>query len=188
MRTRSLVVGVLLWALAAAEAGAISLRDVVELSRAGLGDEVIVALIEIDPIRYDLDAPKLLELQAAGVSERVLVALVRSGRPEPASSSLEPQRSRAPRPSTPAQPPVMAAMPSFPIVVGVPLPATLRRRHGVGSVAPPRRSGFGTHLFFGPVVGLPAPAPGAEPVYWGWGGERRPDTWDPPRSPASDPR
>ena len=78
MRTRVFVVGLLLWISTAVQVGAVSVRDIVELSRAGLGDEVILALIDIDPVQYDLDAQRVLELKDAGVSERVLAAMLRS--------------------------------------------------------------------------------------------------------------
>lgn len=61
-------------------AGAVSIRDLVELSRAGLSDEVLVALIEADDTDFALDAPKILELRQQGVSERVITAMLKSGR------------------------------------------------------------------------------------------------------------
>ena len=57
-------------------ARAVSTRDLIELSKAGLGDEVLVALIEADGTVFNLDAPKILELRAAGVSERVITAML----------------------------------------------------------------------------------------------------------------
>ena len=61
-------------------AGAVSIRDLVELSRAGLSDEVLVALIEADDTDFALDAPRILELRQQGVSERVITAMLKSGR------------------------------------------------------------------------------------------------------------
>jgi hypothetical protein len=57
---------------------AVSTRDLIELSKAGLGDEVLVALIEADGTVFNLDAPRILELRAAGVSERVITAMLRN--------------------------------------------------------------------------------------------------------------
>jgi hypothetical protein len=71
-----------------AVAKAVSLRDIVELTRAGLDDEVIVALIETDRTVYGLDARKLIDLRQEGVSERVLLALLRNGR-EPGGDASE---------------------------------------------------------------------------------------------------
>jgi hypothetical protein len=110
-------------------------------------------------------------LKDQGLSERVIVALIRSGRMQPAS--LE-------QPQVPVssvvepEPPVVVIERERPVVreVAVPVPiyvpvitATRHRRH-VDQDPEPRR----------PV----------EPVYWGWGGKRRPDTWQEP--PAHKPK
>ena len=62
-------------------AWAVSTRDLIELSKAGLGDEVLVALVEADGTVFSLDAPKILELRAAGVSERVITAMLKNASP-----------------------------------------------------------------------------------------------------------
>ena len=88
-------------------AQALTIRDVIELTRAGLTDEVLVALIEVDGGVYATDPATLKSLKEAGVSERVMVALVRSGRerrvepsPPPAPSPRSPEhRRRHPRSS-----------------------------------------------------------------------------------------
>ena len=68
-------------------AWAVSTRDLIELSKAGLGDEVLVALIEADGTVFNLDAPRILELRAAGISERVITAMLRNAsRPTSASA------------------------------------------------------------------------------------------------------
>ena len=66
--------------LVSVRAEAVSVRDIIELSHAGLSDDVLVALIEVDDAPFSLDARRLLELRAAGVSDRVLLAMLRSGR------------------------------------------------------------------------------------------------------------
>lgn len=57
---------------------AVSLRDLIRLSQAGLGDAVLVALIELDSGPFALTADQILELRQAGVSEPVIVALIRA--------------------------------------------------------------------------------------------------------------
>ncbi len=193
MRTRVLVVGVLLWISTAVQVGAVSVRDIVELSRAGLGDEVILALIDIDPVRYDLDAPRVLELKNAGVSERVLAAMLRSGRSAPPVVTPVPPTSgpaRRARPAWLAWPttnwpaPALTIWPVFQTVVRSPVPPR-QFRNDARTTQSLRPFAFGVDPFFAPSrvtrpVALPPP-----PVYWGWGGQRRPDTWDPaPRRPA----
>jgi hypothetical protein len=61
-------------------AHAVTLKDIVDLSKAGLGDEVLLALIDVDGGVFDVDPVTLMGLKAAGVSERVFGALVGSGR------------------------------------------------------------------------------------------------------------
>src|SRR3954466_5547696 len=70
-------------------ASAVTVRDIVELSRAGLGDETLLALIEVDPSVFPIDAATIKSLKAAGVSERVIVAMVRSARTPVASAEAE---------------------------------------------------------------------------------------------------
>src|SRR5688572_18142958 len=79
---RLLLVGSLV-AVLAGSAEALTIRDVIELARAGLGDEVLLALIEVDRGVYAIDTETLKKLKAAGVSDRVIAALVRSGREMP---------------------------------------------------------------------------------------------------------
>jgi hypothetical protein len=72
-------------------ASAVSTRDLIELSKAGLSDEVLVALIEADGTEFHLDAPKILDLRAAGLSERVIMAMIKNTRPAPAPDALADQ-------------------------------------------------------------------------------------------------
>jgi hypothetical protein len=67
---------------------AVSMHDLVALSKAGLGDEVLVALIEADGTVFNLDGPKILELRAQGLSERVITAMIRNGLRENTPSPL----------------------------------------------------------------------------------------------------
>ncbi len=187
MRTRVFVVGVLLWISIAVQVSAVSVRDIVELSRAGLGDEVILALIDVDPVQYDLDAQRVLELKDAGVSERVLAAMLRSGRSAPPVVTPVPPASgpaRPARPMTDRLAPALTIWPVFQTVLRSPAPL---RQFGndARSTQSPRPAPFGAGLFFTPLLVTRPVAPPPPPVYWGWGGQRRPYTWDPaPRRPA----
>jgi len=86
-------------ALISARAEAVTIRDLIELSKAGLGDDVLLALIEVDRTVFTIDLATLKKLKDAGVSDKVIVALIRSGRssapelvpappPAPGSSSF----------------------------------------------------------------------------------------------------
>jgi hypothetical protein len=83
-------------------ASAVSTRDLIELSKAGLGDEVLVALIEADGTVFNLDAPKILELRGAGVSERVITAMLRNASHAVAAPGVADAQSEAAPPAAPA--------------------------------------------------------------------------------------
>jgi hypothetical protein len=79
--TRSLVLSlVFVAAPALLHAGDLTPRDVVELHRSGLGEEVLLALIEVDGGPFDLTTSDVLDLKAEGLPERVIAALIRAGR------------------------------------------------------------------------------------------------------------
>ena len=177
-------------ALAAGRAEAVTLRDVIELSKAGLSDQVLLALIEVDRGVFAIDTPTLKELKQAGVSEAVIVAMIRSGRtpraqelqPEPLPvTTYEPQ----PRPEpevividhhdAPVQVPV--AVP-YPVAVPVYLTAPGSRRFGDrNTVTTTLETDAGLVRARVPV---PPNCTKAQPVYWGFGGKLRPDSWQPP--------
>ena len=81
---RLLILSFALLALIPARADALTVRDVVELARAGLGDDIILALIEVNRSVFPIDTATLKTLQAAGVGERVILAMIRSQRTQPA--------------------------------------------------------------------------------------------------------
>jgi hypothetical protein len=91
MRIRRLLLLALL-ALAPGYAEAVSVEDLIALSRAGLGDEVLVALVETGGSIYTLSTQQIVDLKRAGVSERVIVLMLRQGRtsgeaPQPPTAS-----------------------------------------------------------------------------------------------------
>ena len=165
---------------------ALTIRDVIELSRAGLGEDVLLALIEVDRGVYAIDVETLKALKDAGVSERVIVALVRSQRERP-----EPVTAAAPPPDPapvgePVQPQVVVidhapvvqeVFVPVPVYVGVPVgrPRYLRDRQPVRSTYVPFQPG--------PPVERPVYEEPEKPVYWGFGGKLRPDAWKPARQP-----
>jgi len=162
-----------LFSLAPVAADAITLKEIVQLSRAGLGEEVLLALIEVEQKVFAIDSETLRMLKDQGVSERVIVALIRSGRMQPApeqptaAPALEPPMMQ-PEPQVVViehdRPVVQQVAVPVPIYVPVPVTTTRARRYVDDRVVEPdyeRRR--------------------PEPVYWGWGGKRRPDSWqDPP--------
>jgi hypothetical protein len=178
-------------ALAAGRAEAVTIRDVIELSKAGLSDQVLLALIEVDRGVFAIDTATLKQLKLEGVSEAVIVAMIRSGRtppaqePEPEPLPVNPYEPQVrPEPEVividhhdaPVQVPV--AVP-YPVAVPVYLTAPgSRRMNG-------RNNTVTTTLETdGGLVRARVPVPQnctkAEPVYWGFGGKLRPDSWQPP--------
>lgn len=172
---------------ATVRAEAVTIRDIVELSRAGLAPEIIVALIEVDGSVFDLDAPQILDLQANGVSDPVVVAMIRTGLvrmeqpPEAgdvriaARTSEQGDRRYRGRGDRPRRQPVQLV----PVPVFVPMRhGHIRLTEGVPAVSPVdllRFSSFGTgfHRDAPAITG----AQKREPIYWGWGGTLRPGAW-----------
>ena len=181
-------------ALAAGRAEAVTIRDVIELTKAGLSDQVLIALIEVDSSVFAIDTATLKQLKAAGVTDAVIVALIRSGRPP----RLEPQPFVEPVPTydPPARPePEVIVIDHHdapaPAPVMVPYPVAVP----VYLTSPGYVTGIGRHLSRQDTVTttlqtdvglvkarLPVPANcvKAQPVYWGFGGKLRPDSWQPP--------
>lgn len=152
----------------AAQTQTVTVRDIVSLSRAGLGEEALIALIDVNRPVFPVDVDTLKSLKDAGVSQAVIVAMIRSGRtppPEPPPQAL-PVESVA-VPDEPAFPVPVVVVEHHERVREVPVAVPVY-------VAVPVRRDRGDHAR--PPSVRPKPA---EPVYWGWGGTLRPDAWKP---------
>jgi len=179
------------FALAAGRADALTIRDLIELSKAGLGDEVLIALIEVDRKVFSVDTETLKQLKRAGVSEQVIVALIRTGRtPAPETVPAAPLPDPEPRKPeviviehhdpAPAPAPVAYPVPVYPAGVAYgaygygtygtrgydrrdTVPATLQTDQGWVRARVP----------------VPPNCVKGAPVYWGFGGKLRPGSWQP---------
>jgi len=80
MRRLLIVFGLVLAPTLSASAQTLSTRDVIELSKAGLGEEVLLALIDVNRSVFPVDPETLKTLKDAGVTANVIAAMVRSGR------------------------------------------------------------------------------------------------------------
>jgi hypothetical protein len=182
---RVLAAAVLVLVATVQSAQALTIHDVIELTRAGITDEVLVALIEVDGGVYATDAATLKSLKDAGVSERVMIALIRSGRqrvePTVPAPIVEGPEVQAPPPTTVIidhhAPQVQQVAVPYPVYV----PVYSNRGHA-------RRADDGvdfrgsTYVPFQPAAPVgPRPQPAAQPVYWGFGGKLRPDAWGQPQ-------
>jgi hypothetical protein len=161
----------------AGRADALTLREIVELNRSGLGEEVLLALIEVSQQIYAIDNETILGLRDAGLSEKVIVAIIRSGRtnqqPPPRPLQLEADPALTPEPASPPPPPVTVEQSNNQtqtVQVAAPFPVFV-------PVHPVRR--------FDRFDGRRDHVVKKEPVFWGWGGKQRPDSWSLDRRDAT---
>lgn len=121
-RVLPIVLAVLL--LGPATANAVTIDDIVALSKAGVADSVLIALIDADQTVFDLTPQQIVELKRAGVSDNVVVKMVgtprefdgREPRREPPTLVIIGERSPGAEPLPP--PP-----PSFTVVTPIFIPA-----------------------------------------------------------------
>ena len=184
MFRRMILAGVVMLALTAASAEALTVRDVVELSKAGLSEQVLLALIEVDHSVFAIDTATLKQLKQAGVSDPVIVAMIKSGRervPAEPAAPVVPEPAPQPDPQVvvidhhdaPAPQPVYYAVPVYvPVASG----AIDGRRGRNQTVTTTLSTDQG-------IVKARVPVPPncvkAQPVYWGFGGKLRPGSWEP---------
>jgi hypothetical protein len=182
---RLLVLAVMILPLLPARADALTVAEVIDLKRAGLSDEILLALIEVDARVYSIDKATLKQLKDAGISERVIVAMIRSGRTQPvqAAAPVPAAPVEAPPPQVVVieheQPVVQEVAVPIAVPVYVPVVTHVRSRHRArvpfNPAVPPVVPTIGLDAIPESVQRQKAP----EPVYWGWGGKLRPDAWKP---------
>lgn len=68
-------------------AGDLTLRDVIELRRSGLGEDLLIAVIEADGGPIALSLADIQDLKSDGFSERLIAALVRTSAREGAQAA-----------------------------------------------------------------------------------------------------
>lgn len=169
----------------AGRAEAITLKEIIELTRAGLSDDVLLALIEVDQRVFAIDPETLKLLKDAGVSPRVIVAIVKSGRtPQPQPDPIvdvQPPNPPDPQVLVVERPVVHEVPVAVPVPVYVAVGGRSHTRHRSRSyVVPPSPFvPFGTPTVAPQAPERHEPRKRAEPVYWGWGGKLRPDAWQP---------
>lgn len=158
--------------LSARPAAAITVRDIIELSKTGLSDEIILAIIDTERKVFPIDPATLKLLKDSGVSERVILAMVRSGRmqpvepPAPAPPVVVPAAEHTPEPRVIVidhhdNPPPPAREVAVPVPVYVPV---FIPRHGRSTPIVP----FSTIGLPQSRLGLssPPPRPTSDPPYW----------------------
>lgn len=184
---RVILAATLVLGLAVGSASAASIQDLVNLKAAGLSDDILIALIESDGSVFHLTATDIIAVRNRGLSERVIQAMLATARkpaPPPARPIVSPPVSEAPPGEAP--PGATGARESIvqsivgpetaPVVINV----TQRVEQHVEQPRTDTRAAryieyYPVHV---PIFVRPAvPVKPAEPVYWGFGGQRRPDTW-----------
>lgn len=127
--------------------------QVIELSKSGLSDDLIIRAISRDKLHGDLGTSDMLKLKKAGVSDRVINVMMdgpQAAAPAAApaaANSLAPAASAAPAPA-----PAPAAAPPIPIAVAD--PRTAMRRAAIdefewGTVSTSVQAIFGTNVDVG---------------------------------------
>jgi len=161
----------LLLGVAVRPAAAVTVDELVNLKANGLGDDILVALVETDGSVFHLSAADIIAVKKLGLSDTVILAMIRTAQPPlPAvPDDVMPTPTITPAPVTSAAP---ASQPAFEPVVVPPAPAPVIV-HVPVPVAVPVAIPVAV-----PVV-IPVKAQEPAPVYWGWGGQRRPDSWVP---------
>jgi uncharacterized protein YcfJ len=56
-------------------------EDLIRLTQGGIGDDLILEMIDTRGGRFDLDADAIVQLKSSGVSDRVILRIQRSARP-----------------------------------------------------------------------------------------------------------
>ena len=168
---RLLAIALVVLACSTSALAATTAEQLVELSRAGLGDDILIELIQSDGSTFQLAAADLLALHQQGLSDRVIRAMQATAKKKPAPAPVvvtpvEPQRSDpwhvSPRPQ---EPPVVNVYQTVTQTVEAPSRHEPAPQYSVPIAVP----------VYLPAPVQPRPAP---PVYWGWNGQRRPDSWD----------
>ncbi|MEO6213031.1 MAG: hypothetical protein ABIP65_05325 [Vicinamibacterales bacterium] len=186
MRRMLLILALVLPPAATVDAQTLSTRDVVELTKAGLAEEVLLALIEVNRSIFPVDRVTLKTLKDAGVPASVIVAMVRSGRELVAAPAVAPPTPaithddmvEAERVTTRERELERELERSRDRELERDLERSRAERRSLHYVVP-----VAVPIYVPvPVQRRERPRP-VEPVYWGWDGKLRPDAWKPAEAP-----
>jgi hypothetical protein len=143
-------------------------EQLIALQRAGLDDEILIALIQSDGSVFYLTADDILELHRQGLSNRVIRAM------QETAKGVQRRAEEAARPDG-GMPP--AATPA--VRTEAPGVVNVYQQVSQNVEAPPHHEERVVTVPIAVPVYVRAPERTAPepPVYWGWGGQRRPDSW-----------
>jgi hypothetical protein len=182
-----LLAGIVLLGPAKGSASATSIEDLIKLKAnkaTPVSDDVLIALIESDGSVFHLTADDILPLKQKGLSDKLIIAmLLTATRVQAPADVVEPPAVEQPyslqrEPGTP-----VTQLP--PVVVNV----TQQVTQTVEQPAPRYQTRTAYVPVYVPVAVPVVRQPPPPPVYWGWGGQRRPDAWapDPQSTPDKKP-
>ena len=181
--TRLSVAILLVLGPAAGTALAVTSTQLVELAKAGLSDDVLIALIETDGSTFQLSAVDILALHKSGLSNAVIYAMQKTGL----------NRGRSARPTGPESVAAAGVEPA-PIVQeqvvqpAGPTPAIINVVQTVAQRVTTSPTVTPVVTVAVPILVRPRPEEKpAPPQYWGWNGQRRPDTWPEAPQPEATP-
>jgi hypothetical protein len=89
-------------------ASAVTIDEIVALSKSGVSEQVILAVIDRDQTLFTLSPALIMKLQRDGLSDKILLALIKSGHPNAPLASA----------SSPGLPPAAMPPPAAVTVVG----------------------------------------------------------------------
>jgi hypothetical protein len=176
---RTFVVATLLFLPVTAAAQTLTLRDLVALNQAGLGDDVLMALIDADGAIFRLGPLDVIDLKKLGLSDPLLIKMIQTSKAAPPLPVSSPPRDTHSRSDDDYTQPSRTAPP---VVVQQTVVQEVR-------VEAPRQREYVQVPVYVPVVVQPRrPVKEPEPVYWGFGGQRRPDSWEPSKTTPEKPK
>ena len=111
---------------------AVTPEELARLRAAGLGEQVLLALVDTTGVQGRVGADEAMDLARAGVSDRVIAAAIRRAAADEARALLppEPVVEQTPLQATAPEPPVVTEFVPVPVVPWVALPVVPRRPHG----------------------------------------------------------
>ncbi len=158
MTLRAFTLSAVLLAIAPASGYAVTVEDLVALSKAGLADSVLVAVIDADRTVFHLSPEQVIELKKEGIPERVIVKMLGSAREFGADTDEAPEVVIiGERPPAPAPEPSGAFISPFyyPLTVGPAVPRRPPRRPPAAAGVPPSTvTGFGRFINDGWTPGI----------------------------------
>src|SRR5262245_8711140 len=89
MRSLTTATLLLVLALVPSAASAVTLEQIVSLSKSGVSEPIILALIDRDKTVFTIEPEQLVQLRRDGLSETIILAMLKSGREEGEAAAAE---------------------------------------------------------------------------------------------------